>query len=306
MVDENNHLGGDPNQPLSNIAAQQKMARGDLEAGFAAAEVIVEGEYQVPTAHQGYIEPHACTATITENGKATVWCSTQGQFDVRSSTAAVLDMPVSDVRVIPSEIGGGFGGKTVVYLEPVAVRLSAITGRPVKMVMSREEVFRATGPTSASLCRVKVGAKKDGTITAADVYLAYEAGAFPGAPIGPGCMSVLAPYDLENFAIEGNDVLVNKPKVCAYRAPGAPQSMHAMECAVDELARKLDMDPIDLRLKNCAEEGTVAPYGPTFPPIGLQRLLGSHQEASELHEGCSRWLRTRRCRWLLVQHRYAI
>ena len=292
LVDENNHLGGDPNQPLSNIAAQQKMARGDLEAGFAAAEVIVEGEYQVPTAHQGYIEPHACTATITENGKATVWCSTQGQFDVRSSTAAVLDMPVSDVRVIPSEIGGGFGGKTVVYLEPVAVRLSAITGRPVKMVMSREEVFRATGPTSASLCRVKVGAKKDGTITAADVYLAYEAGAFPGAPIGPGCMSVLAPYDLENFAIEGNDVLVNKPKVCAYRAPGAPQSMHAMECAVDELARKLDMDPIDLRLKNCAEEGTVAPYGPTFPPIGLRACL----EATKRHpnytkavpDGCGR------------------
>ena len=279
LVNENNHTNGDTSKPASNVAAYQIMSRGDIEKGFAEADVVVEGEYKVPTAHQGYIEPHACTAAINENGKATIWCCTQGQFDVRSNTAAVLNKAVSDIRVIPSEIGGGFGGKTTIYLEPVALRLAELTNKPIKMVMSREEVFRATGPTSASLCRAKVGAKKDGTITAASAWLAYEAGAFPGAPIGPGCMSVLAPYDLENFVIEGNDVLVNKPKVCAYRAPGAPQSMHAMECAIDELARELDMDPIDLRMKNCSDEGTVAPYGPTFPPIGLKACL----EATKKH-----------------------
>lgn len=278
LVNETNRTNSDPSQPLSNVAAKQGFSRGDVEAGFADADVIVEGEYRVPTAHQGYIEPHACTASINEDGRATIWCSTQGQFDVRSMTAGVLDKPVSDIRVIPSEIGGGFGGKTTIYLEPIAVRLSEITSKPIKMVMSREEVFRATGPTSATLCRVKVGAKKDGKITAATAWLAYEAGAFPGAPVGPGCMSVLAPYDLENFAIEGQDVLVNKPKVCAYRAPGAPQSMHAMECAIDDLARELEMDPIDLRLKNCANEGTVAPYGPTFPPIGLKACLEATKE----------------------------
>ena len=278
LVNENQYTNGDTSQPPSNVAAVTKFERGDVEQGLDEADVVIEGEYRVPTAHQGYIEPHACTATINEEGKATVWCCTQGQFDVRSSTAQCLNKQVSDIRVIPSEIGGGFGGKTTIYLEPVAVKLSEISGRPVKMVMSREEVFRATGPTSATLCRATVGAKRDGTITAAKAWLAYEAGAFPGAPVGPGCMSVLAPYDLENFIIEGHDVLVNKPKVAAYRAPGAPQSMHAMECAMDDLARELGMDPLDLRLKNASDEGTVAAYGPQFPAIGLRACIEAAKE----------------------------
>ena len=279
LVDEEMHTNGDASQPASNIAAITKFERGDAEHGFAEADVVVEGEYRVPMAHQGYIEPHACTATINEEGKITVWCSTQGHFDVRTQTAAILGTSISKVKVIASEIGGGFGGKLSVYLEPLAVKLSELSNRPVRMVMNREEVFRATGPTSATWCKAKVGAKKDGTITAATAWLAYEAGAFPGAPVGPGCMSVLAPYDLENFSIEGLDVLVNKPKVAAYRAPGAPQSMHAMESAIDDLARELGMDPIDLRLKNAADEGTQAPYGPKFPVIGLKACL----EAAKAH-----------------------
>ena len=278
LVNEKMHTNGDTSKPASNIAAMQGFNRGDVDKGFEQSDVVVELTCRVPTAHQGYIEPHACTATINEAGRATVWCCTQGQFDVRSMTAGVLNKRISDIKVIPSEIGGGFGGKTTIYLEPVAVKLSELSNRPVKMVMSREEVFRATGPTSATLCRVKVGAKQDGKIVSASAWLAYEAGAFPGAPVGPGCMSVLAPYDIENFKIEGLDVLVNKPKVAAYRAPGAPQSMHAMECAIDELAQKLEMDPIDLRLKNAADEGTQAPYGPIFPPIGLVECLKATKE----------------------------
>ena len=278
LVNESQHTNGDTSKPASNIAAYQKFERGDVEKGFAEADIIVETEHRVPTAHQGYIEPHACTATVNEDGKATIWCCTQGHFEVRSLTAGVLGEKVGNIKVIPSEIGGGFGGKTVIYLEPLAVKMAKMSGRPVKMMMSREEVFRATGPTSATWCRAKIGAKNDGTFTAATAWLAYEAGAFPGSPIGPGCMSVLAPYEMPNLLIEGNDVLVNKPKVCAYRAPGAPQSMHAMECAIDELARKLGMDPIDLRLQNAAGEGTQAPYGPTFPPIGLKECLQAAKE----------------------------
>ena len=278
LVNESQHTNGDASKPASNIAATNRMERGDVEKGFAEADVIVESEHRVPTAHQGYIEPHACTATVNADGKATIWCCTQGHFEVRSLTAGVLGQSVGQIKVIPSEIGGGFGGKTIIYLEPLAVKMAALSGRPVKMMMNREEVFRATGPTSATWCKVKIGAKKDGTFTAATAWLAYEAGAFPGAPIGPGCMSVLAPYALPNFVIEGNDVLVNKPKVCAYRAPGAPQSMHAMECAIDELARKLGKDPIDIRLQNAADEGTQAPYGPTFPAIGLKDCLKAAKE----------------------------
>ena len=174
-----------PDAP-SNIAAVVGFSRGDVEAGFAQADVVVENECRIPMAHQGYIEPHACIATVNEEGKATVWCCTQGHFDFRTLTAKILKWKVADLKFIASEIGGGFGGKTVVYLEPVAVMLSQRSGRPVKMVMTREEVFRATGPTSGTVCRVKVGATKEGKLTAATAWLAYEAGAFAGAPGRPG------------------------------------------------------------------------------------------------------------------------
>jgi CO/xanthine dehydrogenase Mo-binding subunit len=267
-----------PDKP-SNVAAVMQLARGNVDEGFERADVIVEGEYRIPMAHQGYIEPHACIASCNEQGQTTVWCCTQGHFEFRAMTAKVLRMNVADLKFIASEIGGGFGGKTVIYLEPLAVLLSKKSRRPVKMAMTREEVFRATGPTSGSICRIRIGARRDGTLTAATAWLAYEAGAYAGAPMGPGAMSVFAPYVIQNFRIEAFDVLVNKPKVAAYRAPGAPQSLYAMECAMDELGRKLGMDPIDLRMKNAADEGTQAPYGPKFPRIGLKACL----EAARAH-----------------------
>ena len=255
------------------------LPRGDVAQGMAESDIILEREYNVPMAHQGYIEPHACTANANEKGEVTVWCCTQAPFEFRSMTAKILGKRVGDVKVVSSEIGGGFGGKTVVYLEPLAAMLSEKARRPVKMTMSREEVFRATGPTSGTRIKVKLGAKNDGTLHAVDAELWYEAGAFAGAPVGPGCMSMLAPYQVPHFKLTGYDVLVNKPKVAAYRAPGAPQSMHAFECLVDELAQQLDMDPIDLRLKNVAEEGTQAPYGPKFGPVGMRACL----EAAKAH-----------------------
>lgn len=264
----------------SNIATRMELKKGDIEAGFAAADIVIEREFYTPTVHQGYIEPHACTVRYVEEGSSMVWCCTQGHFDVRASTARLLGMDLGKLKVVASEIGGGFGGKTTVYLEPVALILSRKSGRPVKMVMDRPEVFRASGPGSATRNWVKIGAKKDGTFTAMQAKLHYEAGAFKGSPMGPGCMTVFTPYDIENAYVEGYDVVVNKPKVAAYRAPGAPQSEFAAEMVINEIARELGMDPIDIRLKNAAKEGTQTLYGPKLKPVGLIECLEAVKQSA--------------------------
>jgi CO/xanthine dehydrogenase Mo-binding subunit len=272
--------GIDPSpETASNVAARMEISRGDLEAGFAAADVTVEREFTTRTVHQGYIEPHAALAQTGADGQSTLWCCTQGGFMVRAYSAKVLGLDVSQIKVIPSEIGGGFGGKTTVYIEPLAILLSRKSGRPVKMVMSREEVFRATGPASATHMKLKAGARRDGTLTAVDATLCYAAGAFPGSAVVAGCMTMLAPYRIENFRLEGYDVVVNKPKAAAYRAPGSPQAAFAIESLLDELANRLEMDPLELRLQNAAMEGTQAPYGPTFNRIGCVETL----EAARSH-----------------------
>ena len=267
-----------PDTP-SNIAKRNELGRGDVEAGFKEADIILERTFDTAAVHQGYIENHACVASVSEDGKAELWCSTQGHYMVRDFCTNLLGMDTSDLRVTASEIGGGFGGKTVVYLEPLALALSQIAHHPVRMVMNREEVFRASGPTSGANVWVKIGATKDGRITAGEAVLKYQAGAFPGSPVGPGCMCAFAPYDLENVKVVGYDVVSNRPKVAAYRAPGAPISEYAVECVVDELADKLGLDPIELRLKNAAKEGTQAAYGPKFGPIGFVETL----EAAKSH-----------------------
>jgi CO/xanthine dehydrogenase Mo-binding subunit len=263
----------------SNIASRMELRRGDLDRGFADAEVVVEREFRTPMVHQGYIEPHACVARSGEDGRVVIWCTTQGPFVVREQCAAILGIDAANIKVIPSEIGGGFGGKIVVYLEPLAAALSGKARRPVKMVMGRDEVFRATGPTSGSKIRVKLGARRNGEMVAASVSLWYEAGAFRGSPFGPGAMCALAPYKIPNFFVEAYDVVVNKPKVAAYRAPGSPMAAFAVESVVDEMARELGIDPIDFRLKNANAEGDPAPYGPSYGPIGLRQIL----EAARAH-----------------------
>lgn len=265
-------LAETPSTP-SNIARRMELKKGDIDAGFAAADLIIEREFYTPTVHQGYIEPHACTVQYAEGTTSMVWCCTQGHFDVRASTAKLLKMDLGKLKVIASEIGGGFGGKTTVYLEPVALILSRKSGRPVKMVMNRQEVFRASGPGSATRNWIKIGVSKDGTFTAMQARLCYEAGAFAGSPMGPGCMTVFTPYDVENAFVEGYDVVVNKPKVAAYRAPGAPQAEFAAEMVINEIADKLGMDPIEIRLKNAAKEGTQTLYGPKLRRVGLVECL---------------------------------
>ena len=264
---------GEQTDKVSNIAQHFQHKKGDTAKGFAEADSIVEREYRAKTVHQGYIEPHNAVALWNNDGRLHVWCSTQGAFTVRDAMAQMMEMPVSQIRVTPMEIGGGFGGKIPVYLEPVAALLSKKTGQAVKILMSRADVFEASGPTCGSWSRVKIGAKSDGTITAAEVELACEAGAYPGSPVGAGAMCALAAYDIENGTVDGYDVVVNKPKTSAYRAPGAPNAAFAVEQAVDELAQKLNMDPIELRLKNAAKEGTRRVDGPTFNRVGLVETL---------------------------------
>src|SRR6266571_9433908 len=152
-----------PTKP-SNIAKRVEFKIGDLDAGFAEADEIVEKEFKTAAVHQAYIEPHACVARFDADGQAEIWASSQGHFVIRALTAKLLGMPVGDIRVTPAEIGGGFGGKTVVYLEPVATLLSKKSGRPVKLVMNRDEVFKATGPTSGASMRVKIGVTRAGKI----------------------------------------------------------------------------------------------------------------------------------------------
>jgi CO/xanthine dehydrogenase Mo-binding subunit len=263
----------------SNIAKRIEFGAGDVEAGFKQADVVIERSFTTKPVHQGYIEPHACVASVSEDGQADVWVTTQGHWIVRAHGARLLGLDVGKIRVTSSEIGGGFGGKTVVYLEPLALALAKKAHRPVKMVMTREEVFRASGPTSGAHVRVKIGARKDGRIVAAEAELKYQAGAFAGSPVQPGAMCAYAPYDLENVKVVGYDVVTNRPKVAAYRAPGGPISEFAVESALDELAGRIGMDPIEFRLKNAAKQGTKAAYGPKFGPIGLVETL----EAAKSH-----------------------
>ena len=271
---------GDDTGAKSNIASHIQHKLGDVEKGFKEADVIVEREFTTQTVHQGYIEPHASTATWAGDGRLTVWTCTQGSFAIRSSCAAILAIPESAIRVIPTEIGGGFGAKITTYLEPVAAVLSKKSGRPVQVVMSRKDVFEGTGPTSASTMRTKIGATKDGKITAAQVWMAFEAGAYPGSPIGGGTLCATGPYNIANLLVDGYDVVVNKQKVQAYRAPGQPQGAFAVEPVIDELAEKLGMDPLEFRLKNAVKEGDRMPNGVPHPHFGVMEM----EEAMKAHD----------------------
>ena len=262
-----------PEGSSSNIMSRCEFGHGDIETGLARADRVLERSYKTEATHQGYIEPHACLAQFGSDGQADLWCCTQGHYMVRATCAAIFRMDQGQLRVTASEIGGGFGGKTTVFLEPVALMLARKSGRPVKMVMSRSEVLRATGPTASSSVDVRIGMTKTGEITAAMAELRYQGGAFPGSPVDMGAMSAFAPYDLENVKTIGWDIVTNRPKQAAYRAPGAPMAAFAVESAIDELAKGFGLDPIEVRLKNAAREGTKSSYGVTYPAIGLEATL---------------------------------
>jgi len=272
---------GEKTDKASNLASHIRFEMGDLAKGFAEADVLVEHEFTTATVHQGYIEPQNATAMWNADGQLTIWTSTQGAFTAREEIATALDLPVSRIKVVPMEIGGGFGGKIPVYLEPLAALLSKKSGKPVKMLMPRADVFECTGPTSGTHIKVKMGASKDGKITGAQAYLAYEAGAYPGSMVSAGAQCIFAPYEIDNMVVDGYDVVVNKPKTMAYRAPAAPNAAFAAESVVDEICEKLGIDPIEFRLLNASKEGTRRVDGPTFPVIGNVETLEAAKDSEQ-------------------------
>ncbi len=257
----------------TNVCQVVPIGHGDVDAGFAEADLIIERSYKTEQTHQGYIEPHACLASVGPDGQGELWVTTQGHFTFRNVCAGLLGMDIAKLKVTSSEIGGGFGGKTHVWMEPVALALSRKANRPVKLVMTREEVFRASGPTCSTSSDVKIGVTKDGRITAAEAHIRYQDGAFPGIWGMLGAWTAFACYDLEHVKTVGYDVLVNRPKVAAYRAPSAPMAAFAVESTLDIVAAELDMDPVAFRLMNAADEGTLSSYGPTYGPIGIKATL---------------------------------
>ena len=264
-----------------NIVSYMDFGHGDLEAGFSDADLVMEKTYKTEAAHQGYIEPHACVGQLGQDGKGEMWICTQGQWFIRKMCASVLGLEASQLRVTPSEIGGGFGGKTTIFSEALSLALSRKAGgRPVKLVMTRSEVLRATGPTASASMDVKIGMKKNGKMTAASAVFRMQGGAFPGmAPTGMALECAFANYQLPAVHHTGYDVLSNRPKSAAYRAPGSPMAAFAVESLVDELCRELNLDPIDVRLLNGSKEGSKSSFGPTFRRIGLIETL----EAAKSH-----------------------
>jgi len=260
---------GDEAPRKTNVADHGQYKLGDVDRGFQDADQVFEREFRTKSIHQGYIEPQNATAWWTPDGRLTIWCSSQGHFAIRDGTSRILGVPVSSVKVVPMEIGGGFGGKLGPYLEPVAAVLSRKTGSPVQMTMTRAEVFEATGPTSGSLVKIKIGVTKEGRITAAQAYLAFESGAYPGSSLSGATACMFASYKIENLQVDGYDVVDNKTKTSAYRAPGAPIGTFAVESLIDEICESLSLDPLDFRIMNGAKEGTRRVDGVVNGPIGM-------------------------------------
>ena len=272
----------------NNVASHSRLEIGDIDRGFEDADIIIEREFRTSTVHQGYIEPHSATAWWTPQDRITVWGSSQGHFQIRDMTADIVGVPFSSIKVVPMEIGGGFGGKTTIYLEPVAVALSKKAGQPVKVTMTRIEVMEASGPTSGSYMKVKMGVTNDGKMTAAHADLRFEAGAFPGSPVGAAAQCIFSPYDIANIVIDAYDVVDNKPKTTAYRAPGAPLGSFAAETIIDEFCEQLGMDVIDFRILNAAKEGTRRASGIINPIIGAietAQAAKDHSHYAESLEG---------------------
>ena len=283
---------GEVGDKPTNVAQHFRHARGDLEAGYEAADAIVEREFTTAMVHQGYLEPQASTVQWRSDDQIHIWTSTQGPFQIRDSVSALLQVPVSQVKVTPAEIGGGFGGKFTPYTDLPAALLSRKSGnRPVKMALTRTEVLQATGPTSGSYIKVKMGASKDGRITAVEADLIYEAGAYPGSPVGAGAGVILSPYKLDNLRIDGYDVVVNRPQSGAYRAPGGTNAAFASETVIDELAEILGIDPLEFRHINAAQAGDRRPDGPEYKRIGYKETVEAaidHPHTATPNEGTNR------------------
>jgi CO/xanthine dehydrogenase Mo-binding subunit len=266
----------DPSKP--NISSRTRFERGDLEAAFARAEVVVESEYHTSWVSQAYLEPQACTVGIDPLGNLTVFASTQALFHTRATVCRVLGLSEHQVTVTAMPVGGGFGGKFG-FLESTVAALAKAVNRPVRAVFSRQEEFSTADPAPESRIRIKLGATRDGIITALDSDMLFDSGDKAGAPVGIAGILLGSLYRFDALRIRGTEVLTHKAATGAYRAPGAPQAAFALESAIDDLARELHMDPLDLRVKNAVVEGDERADGVKWTRIGLAECLARAQVA---------------------------
>ena len=261
---------GDSARP--NIASRTRFERGDVEAGFRDADVVVEREFHTSWISQAYMETQSCTAAIDPLGNLTVYASTQALFHTRGLVARALGLSDHQVTVNAMPVGGGFGGKFG-FLEPTVAALAVAVGRPVRVVYSRQEEFSAADPAPESRIRVKIGAKRDGTLVALESELLFDSGAKAGSPVGIAAILLGSMYRFEHLRLHGTDVLTNKASTGAYRAPGAVQAAFALESTIDELARMLNIDALELRIQNACREGDMRADGQAWPRIGLAECL---------------------------------
>lgn len=234
-------------RPLRNVRRFQETAEGDWERALAEADVVVEGTFRAPTISQVYLELHAALVRPEPDGRFTVWSGAQGIFMVRSAVAQALGLPLQRVKVIGAQVGGAFGGKNACHVEPIAAVLAWKTGRPVRVVDTRAEVFLDSHPGPGFLARARLGAKRDGTITALDAEMFWDGGCYGG---GGGAGGIRGLYHFPTYRLRGYGVYTNTLPPGPYRAPSAPQQALVREGMMDLLARELNLDPLELRLKN--------------------------------------------------------
>jgi len=256
-----------------NISQQARLTRGDPAKGFAESDHILEKTYRVPMVHQGYLEPHAVLAEWDRNGLLTLWASTQGSFNTRSEVADVLGIPENQIRVIPVECGGGFGGKIRALCEPITAVLAQVTKRPVRYVMTRREELQAGMPAPQVIIKLKTGVKRDGTLMALDAETVIDSGAFSGAVLAVSAVFLGSMYKWPSFDVRGFEVLTHKPSVAAYRAPVAPQTIFAIESQMEQIARDLDLDSVEFRMRHLIQEGDPMVNGQPWQNNGAKQVL---------------------------------
>ena len=265
--------GNDSGETLPpNVSSSVNFERGDIDAGFAEADEVVELDLSSISVHQGYIEPQIALAIPERSGRMTVHTSTQGAFHGRNKVATTLGLPIESVNIVQMPVGGGFGGKFVL-IEPLVAAAAKTVNRPVLLAYTRTEDFLAGNPAPECRIRIKLGAKKDGTITALDSHLVFDSGSAPGSPLSIAAILLGGYYKFPNLRITGFETQTHRPSSGSYRAPGAQQGSFAIESAMDDLAAKLGLDPIEFRLQNAVEEGDLRPNGGPWPKIGLKQTI---------------------------------
>ncbi len=256
-----------------NVAQQTRLSRGDVAAGFAESDVVIEHTYRIPMVHQGYIETHSVLAEWDSAGGLTIWTSTQGSFNTRSEVADVLGLPETRIKVVPMECGGGFGAKIRALCEPIAALLARATRRPVRYVMTRREELAAGMPAPRVVMRVKSGVKRDGTLMAIEAETILDSGAFAGAVLTLNGIFLASLYRWPSFEVRGVEVLTHKPSIAAYRAPTAPHTVFAIDSQMDRLARALGLDPAEYRLRHLIDEGDPMANGQPWQKNGARACL---------------------------------